>query len=431
MAEYGQIIDAGKFGKWVTNPAGGFLPYVQTEQFGGFVQTGQGQFVSYNPAVTPPTAGGPQPPLNGTTQPSGEMCFGVAKPTAGLRQGYEWFCNQETRAWDTRWVGAGPEPTGPNDPMRNPNNPPGVAPEGFRYQWNGTFWELIKTDTPKTDGSAELTRARQESARDLIARRLEAYGLGNLGNFVWDLISKENITSEYALVERIRETDQYKQRFPAMAMRRGAGLNAISEEEYVSLEKGYRQVLKIAGMPANLFDTPEDFTNLIGGDVSVTELNQRVQQGYQAVAQSNPQVINEMKRLYGIDDAGLAAYFLAPERATPVLLRQARAAQIAAEGTLQAGMEVTGAQAEQLAVAGVSQEAARQGFQTIAGAEELFVPLPGTTEQAISQEEQIAGVFGTQAAAQQRVRQRARERAAAFQAGGRFAGQGTTVTGLQ
>lgn len=383
MAEYGQIIDAGNFGKWVANPAGGFLPYVQTEQFGGFVQTGQGEFVSYNPSAPTP----------------------VPTPTPV-------------------------EEEKPADPLRDPSRPPAVTPEkNYVWEWDGTRW--VQTYDRDALSREAMQRSQQESARDLISRRLEAYGLGTLGNFVWKMISEENITSEYALVERIRETDQYKQRFPAMAMRRQAGMNAISEEEYVSLEKGYRQVLKIAGMPANLFDTPEDFTDLIGGDVSVTELNQRVQQGYQAVAQSNPQVINEMKRLYGIDDAGLAAYFLAPERATPVLLRQARAAQIAAEGTLQAGMEVTGAQAEQLAVAGISQEAARQGFQTIAGAEELFVPLPGTTEQAITQEEQIAGVFGTQAAAQQRVRQRARERAAAFQTGGRFAGQGTTVTGLQ
>ena len=87
--------------------------------------------------------------------------------------------------------------------------------------------------------------------------------------------------------------------------------------------------------------------------------------------------------------------------------------------------------AEELAVAGITQEQARAGFQTIAGAEELFVALPGTTEQAITEQEQIGGVFGTSAAAQQRIRQRSRERQATFEAGGRFAGQGTTVTGLQ
>ena len=407
MAEYGNIIDAGPFGTFVANPAGGFLPYVRTEQFGGFVQTAPGQFTSYNPttAQTPaaPAAGGQ--PAGGTTSQPQECPVGSS------------WDEEEQRCMTPAEISA--------RAVRRERE----ADLARREQEQQRRDEANRAASERL--ASEQRAARQESARDLITRRLEAYGLGNLGDFVWNMISKENITSEYALVERIRETDQYKQRFPAMAMRRAAGMNAISEEEYVALEKGYRQVLKVAAMPANLFDTPQDFTDLIGGDVSVSELSQRVQQGYQAVAQSNPQVINEMKRLYGVDDSGLAAYFLAPERATPILLRQARAAQIAAEGVLQAGMPVTQAQAEELAVAGITQQGAREGFQRVAQAEELFVPLVGTTEQAIAQEEAVAGIFGTQAAAQQRLRQRQRERQAAFEAGGRFAGQGTTITGLQ
>lgn len=86
--------------------------------------------------------------------------------------------------------------------------------------------------------------------------------------------------------------------------------------------------------------------------------------------------------------------------------------------------------AEELATAGITEQQAREGFQTIAQAQEIFNPLL-VGETAISTEEQIAGIFGTQAAAQQRIRQRQRERQATFEAGGRFAGQGTTVTGLQ
>ena len=54
--------------------------------------------------ATPPVAIAPTPlaPTPSPTSGGGEMCFGVAKPTAGLRQGYEWYCNQETRQWDTR-----------------------------------------------------------------------------------------------------------------------------------------------------------------------------------------------------------------------------------------------------------------------------------------------------------------------------------------
>lgn len=431
-----EIIDT-PYGSYRKNPDGSF-DFVHRTPFGDYVQNPQGQFEPAVPTTTAPPSTPAPPAGGGGDVVEGEMCFGISKPTAGLRQGWEWFCNQETKQWDTRWTGPGPTPETREeeekrreegyDPMTDPSRIPDDAPDGYEYEWNGTRWTLVRTGD-ETDSIA-LRRA-QESAMDVISRRLDAYGLGTLSNFIWKLITEENITSEYALIERIRETEQYKQRFPAMKMRRDQNLSAISEQEYINLENSFRETMKIAGLPANMFDTPEDFTALISGDVSPNELKMRINQGYVAVAQSNPQVIQEMKRLYGVDDSMLAAYFIDPERATPMLLRQAQAAQIAGEATLQAEMAITAATAEELAVAGITQEKARAGFQTIEAAEELFVPLPGTTEAAIAQEEQIAGIFGTSAAAQQRIRRRTRERQATFEAGGRFAGQGTTVTGLQ
>jgi len=82
-----------------------------------------------------------------------------------------------------------------------------------------------------------------------------------------------------------------------------------------------------------------------------------------------------------------------------------------------------------LAAQEISSAEARQGFANIAGAQQLFGAL-SSQEQAISQEEQIGAVFGTNPAAAQRVRQRAAQRTAEFQGGGGFAAQGSEVTGL-
>ena len=380
MSDFGPVIDAGPvFGRLVANPAGGFLPYIQTEQFGGFVQTASGEFVSYNPGSAP------------TTPPA------VSTPAV--------------------------QPTRPEQDFRN--KPTMEPPEGFTWIWNGTSWEM------REDTGANRRAESRESAKAIIANLLEQYGLGNLTDFVQKLITEEDIVSGDVILGRIRMTKQYQDRFAGNDKRRKAGYNALSEAEYVSLENSYRQLMRASGLPQGFYDQADDFNQLIGGDVSVSELSNRINNGYLAVQQANPQVVTEMRRLYGVDDSGLAAYFLDPAKATPILLRQAQAAQIAGQATLQAQRELTAAQAEELAVAGISQEQARAGFQTIAQAGELFVALPGTTEQAITEQEQIAGVFGTQAAAQQRLRQRQRERQAAFEAGGRFAGQGTTVTGLQ
>lgn len=316
-----------------------------------------------------------------------------------------------------------PEPA-PDNRFSDPSQPPAPL-EGYKWVWDGERWQ------PVEDTQGAMRAEQRESAKAIVGNLLTEYGLGNLTDFVNDLITKEDIVSGDVILGRIRMTEQYKKRFAGNAARRSAGFNALSEAEYIGMENTYRQIMRASGLPSGFYDQAEDFNALIGGDVSAAELSSRVNEGYLAVQQANPQVINEMRRLYGVDDSMLAAYFLDPAKATPMLLRQARAAQIASEATLQAQQEIGAATAEELAVAGVTQEQARQGFQTIGAAQELFVPLPGTTEEAITQQEQIAGVFGTQGAAQQRIRQRSRQRQAAFEAGGRFAGQGTTVTGLQ
>jgi len=276
----------------------------------------------------------------------------------------------------------------------------------------------------------EQRRVAQRSAYDIISRTLDTYGLGELRGFVNDLVFNRNIIDENILIGELREQPAYKQRFAGNEQRRRAGLNALSESEYIGLEKAYAQLMRQSGLPSGFYDDSSDFTNLIGNDVSVAELSERVNQGYEAVMNADPEVVQEMRRLYNIGDGELAAYFLDPERATPMLITQARAASVAGQGVRQAGYQISAAQAEELARAGIGEEQARAGFQAIAAAQELFTALPGEAEQDISQEEQIAGVFGTSAAAQQRIRQRTRERQAIFEAGGGFAAQGSQVTGL-
>jgi len=183
-------------------------------------------------------------------------------------------------------------------------------------------------------------------------------------------------------------------------------------------------------MPPGFYDSNDDFTAMIGGDVSIAELATRVNQGYEAVKNADPQVIQEMQRLYGVNDSQLAAYFLDPVKAAPMLVEQAKSAQIAAEATKQAGLMITAQQGEQLAQAGINAEQARQGFATIGQAQELFNPLAGEQGVGMTQQEQIGAVFSTDAGAAQRLRKKKSERTAVFQGGGGFAGQGPGQTSL-
>lgn len=233
---------------------------------------------------------------------------------------------------------------------------------------------------------------------------------------------------------QLRDSKAFQERFPANQTLKAQGKPQYSVSQYLRLESDYKQALQSAGMPAGFYDQPQDFQGFIANDVSVQEVAARAELGYRAVRQSDPQVVAEFKRLYGVSEGELAAYFIDPERMRPTFdryeaERQARAAQIAAAGTQQAGMTISQQQAEQLARAGISGEQAQQGFQAL-GDQQDIIQGGMVGEQAFTQEEAIGGTFGTNAEARRAINERRRRRQAEFEAGGSFAGQQGTQTGL-
>ena len=235
--------------------------------------------------------------------------------------------------------------------------------------------------------------------------------------------------SETSVQIAIRDTDAYKQRFAGNIILRDKGEREKGLGEYVRMEEEYKNTLVSNGIPPNFYDSPDDYAKFIGGSISAAEVNQRIQSGYQAVAQTDPQVVKEFKRLYGVDEGALVAYFLDPTKARPVLERQAQAAQVSSAATTLGGMEISSQQAEELAAQGIVGQAATSAFSTIGQEQQLYSPLQG--EQAITQAEQIGAATGTSAAAAQRVAQRRRSRQAEFESGGSFAATQAGAAGLR
>jgi hypothetical protein len=270
-----------------------------------------------------------------------------------------------------------------------------------------------------------------EDAKKIIKSTLDRYGLGSLADRAWGLLSDETISADAGIDvigDALRDTPEFQTRFSANAARTRAGLPELSVSEYIGLERGYEAAMRGSGLPAGFYDDPTDFANFISANTSVAEVQSRVNDGYRAVADSNPQVIAQMKELYGVGDGELAAYFLDPAKATPILVRQARAAQISAEGKRQAGIQLSASDAEALAREDVTQQQAQTGFGQVKQQQELYNPLQG--EQAISQQEAIGAALGTDQAARQRVETRKRQRQASFAGGGSFSTSQTGMSGL-
>ena len=283
-----------------------------------------------------------------------------------------------------------------------------------------------------------------DTAFDIIRKTLEYYGLKE-ADFLKEVESlfTSKVISDKSTVDDIGVAMQnsvaFAERFPANKILKDAGKGQKSVSDYLRLEADFKNRLSSSGMPPGFYDDPKDFQNWIANNVSPDELQARIESGYQAVNNASPEVVAQFKRLYGVKDGDLAAYFIDPERAKPAFdkyqaQREARAAVVANQAQQQANIVLTAQQSEELVRAGVtSQEAAQAGFMDIQNQQQLF----GTTtteaasgQQAITQEEQIAGVFGTNAEARQKIAERKRKRTAAFQQGGSLAAGQTGMVGL-
>lgn len=188
------------------------------------------------------------------------------------------------------------------------------------------------------------------------------YGLGSLAGKIYEYVKNGYGADTISIL--LQDTPEYKKRFAANEARVKAGMSVLSPAEYISIENSYRQIMRQSGLPVGFYDQTSDFTNWISGDMSPTELQGRVDLATQATALANPAYKAALKQM-GLSDGELAAYFLDQNRALPILQKSAATAAIGAEA-LQRGLAFDQQYASELATAGVSRDAAAQGYAKIA-----------------------------------------------------------------
>ena len=164
----------------------------------------------------------------------------------------------------------------------------------------------------------ELAARGVENATSILTRLVGAFGLpvsvvGKLKKFMVDGLGEEAIALE------VRQTEEYKTRFPGMALRRDNGFGSITEAQYMQNEDDYEALLRTHGLPPRFYDDRMDFATLIAADVSPNEFNERVTLAELATAGADPNTKAELKRLYDVDPADLVAYYLDPESATNLI----------------------------------------------------------------------------------------------------------------
>ena len=273
----------------------------------------------------------------------------------------------------------------------------------------------------------ETAPVTDNAAYDQMKQMLEDYGLPvSLLDEIKEYVSK-NFTVDQ-MIYRLRQTDEFKERFKGMDQRLENGLNAISIDEYITLERNYANVLAEFGLPKSFYDSPDDFANFIGNDVSAEEFAARTALAAQAVSNIDPNLQDELRRLYPeIGDGDMIAYFLDPERGVTLMEQKV---QMTAAGLSSAAVDTVG----QGFSASVAEELASRNVQPIQIGSALS-PQAGLTQSTLSSEgvstdTLASSAFGLDAGDANLVRRMRQRRQQTRQSGSGGLLQQTGVTGL-
>jgi hypothetical protein len=188
------------------------------------------------------------------------------------------------------------------------------------------------------------------------------FGLGSLAGKIYEYVKNGYGADTISIL--LQDTPEYKRRFAANEARLKAGMSVLSPAEYISVENSYRQIMRQSGLPEGFYDSNDDFTSWLSGDVSPTELQSRVNLATQATALANPAYKAALSQM-GLGEGELAAYFLDEKKALPFLQKAAATAAVGAEA-MQRGLAFDQTYSEELATMGVSREQAAQGYAKIA-----------------------------------------------------------------
>tara|TARA_Y100000401_G_scaffold117173_1_gene124970 strand:- start:616 stop:1533 length:918 start_codon:yes stop_codon:yes gene_type:complete len=294
------------------------------------------------------------------------------------------------------------------------------------------FVEAFEEDTVLTDNAVMGAQETQDDrdALTIIRDALAAYGLEGLTNDAYRFLM-EGSSSESVMI-KIKDTELFRERFKGMETRSKLGLPAISPAEYIGLENNYRQTMAAAGLPANFYDSPDDFAEFIGNDVSPNEMKERVAMAATAVANINPELKTQLQDMYGIgveNDGELVAYFLDPERGVSVIEQRL---QVESAGLSAAALQATGQGiqtdvARQLAGQNVQQREISQRLGQQAGLTQATFG----EQQAATSTQLAASAFGLDSEATAEIRRLRQRRQAAGErrAGSLVTGAGATGLG--
>ncbi len=233
---------------------------------------------------------------------------------------------------------------------------------------------------------------------------------------------------ELAMAE-LRRDPAYDAYFPGI--KRADGTLRMSETEYLARQEGYRRTFQSFGLNPRVFEGR--IRNLMEGDVSVSELADRMSAAYNQVVEATPQIKEFYASTYGLelDDRAVFASFIDPAVGEDVLNRRISVAQIGGEAA-ESGFRISADFADLLASRGLTRTQAGELFNTAATELPTFSSLSTRLESGpgVSLESFVGAATGEDTAAAATLRRLAARSAAEFAPGPLATTEDLAVRGL-
>lgn len=216
------------------------------------------------------------------------------------------------------------------------------------------------TRTATVNGVAETGTDAQINALETTQQLLDSYGLGSLTNWAWGEITSGADPTLVSL--DLQNTPEFQARFPGIVEQKAyntahpdSPVPVISVADYLSYETTANQYASAMGLPPGLLNK-DGIGKLIGGNVSLNELNARMNDAMTLATNSTPEQRTMFNQYFGVEDqyvsadnpfgtganaynahgplttGQIAALALDPNASEPLIKQQILAAQVGGAG---------------------------------------------------------------------------------------------------
>jgi len=302
-------------------------------------------------------------------------------------------------------------------------------------------------------GTTTVT-GQQATALETIQSTLAAYGFSpsqtaTLTQWAWGEITNNVDPTQIAIDLQTPGTTGYQvfeQQFPgfvaANAQLNAQGLPAVSVQAYSQYQTTAMAMAQAAGLPAGMINS-QNIGTLVGGNVSTSELSNRLNDAMVLAYQSTPEQQATFNQYFGtsygqsgqgaLTASQIASLALEPNVAEPLIAQQIKSAQIGGASVTSGVGAIDAATATELAQAGITPADATKAFQNLAPYSALETPRPGMGGEAaqgvVSPEQLATGQLLGNAAAQRQLVTAEEVAKAPFSGGGGFVSNTKGVAG--